>query len=450
MVQQEDFHWAFLTCRETISFAAALLQNKPLPEREEEVERIISKMGLDSCADTRVGNAFIQGLSGGQKRRLSVAITLLKKLNVIFLDEPTSGLDAASATGVMSFLHDLTKSEGLLTIFTIHQPSTQIYNSFDRVLLLSRGRVAFAGATSGVVPYLDTIGSPLPAMTNPAEYMLELVNPDFADEAKVTSILDKWDISDLNKQAKRDESIYNSLKKPVSSTPQVRKLGSGHINVFLETWFVFKRLLLLTIRDPSVYIGRCIIFLSCNIFFAIIYIKAREKTQLEAIPRMWFLLWCCGVPANMGVVAVFVSNIEFKSVRREVMNGMISPAAYLFSNSVLQIPFMFIFGLFAIGIPMYAIMDYNGSRFPQIWLMYSLKMYAWESIAQMLSVAFDNPLLGVLQYMQLWFAAFLFSGIFLPIDTIVWPFRAMCYFLPYQWAFRSMVYEEFIDQTFSN
>ena len=92
LVAQEDHHWAFLTCRETISFAAdLLLGGKTAEEKQAHVNHLITKMGLDSCADTMVGNAFKHGLSGGQKRRLSIAVALIKRLKLIFLDEPTSG-----------------------------------------------------------------------------------------------------------------------------------------------------------------------------------------------------------------------------------------------------------------------------------------------------------------------------------------------------------------------
>lgn len=112
LVAQEDFHWAFLTCRESLEYAAALTMAAPDEERSKQVDRMMKKMGLEICADTRVGNAFIQGLSGGQKRRLSIGIALLKKPEVLYLDEPTSGKLAEGLRCAMLFLDQ----DGCLTV----------------------------------------------------------------------------------------------------------------------------------------------------------------------------------------------------------------------------------------------------------------------------------------------------------------------------------------------
>jgi len=132
LVEQSDHHWPFLTCKETLMYAASLLLGPG--NHSAVVDSIIDKMGLQSCKDTKVGNDFVQGLSGGQKRRLSIAIALLKKPAVIMLDEPTSGLDSAASVAIVSELRKLAKSENLIVIMTIHQPSTKVYNDFDQVM----------------------------------------------------------------------------------------------------------------------------------------------------------------------------------------------------------------------------------------------------------------------------------------------------------------------------
>eukprot|EP01033_Poteriospumella_lacustris_P013703 gene13704-biopygen6226 len=440
LVAQEDYHWAFLTCRETIAYAADLLSpGASAAEKTEAVNRMITRMGLDSCADTLVGNAFQHGLSGGQKRRLSVAVALMKRLEIIFLDEPTSGLDAAAAAGIMEFLRDLTRSEKLVTIFTVHQPSTHIFNSFDRVMLLSRGKTAYVGAASAVPEYFARIGHVLPEQTNPAEFMLDIVNTDFTDEAEVTKILDAFE---RHEKPVHQARIDNIMQASIKELEEPRIVNA---DTFTQILIMFRRHFSLAIRDPMVYVGRLLMFFVVTIFFAIVYIDGRERKQDNALTHLWLCIWCISVPTNAGVIAVYVFNNEFFTIKKEVKNGMVQPLPYLIANAVLQIPVMFLFGIAAISVSQYGMINYYGPRYGQLLLLYALTLYSYESIAQVFAVVFSNPLLGMLQYVNIWFASFLFNGLFLPIKSIPWPFRVFSYILPFRYNIRSMAYQEYAE-----
>lgn len=444
LVEQEDYHWAFLTCKESISYAAELyLPHLTSDQRALEVDTMIEKMGLDSCKNTIAGNQFIHGLSGGQKRRLSVAIALMKKLEIVFLDEPTTGLDAAAAAGIMVFLGEVTRKENLITVFTVHQPSTNIFNSFDRVMLLSLGRTAYCGSAKAVHEYLNNLGHPLPPQMNPAEFLLDIVNTDFTEEAQVLKILDGWET--MGKPT-HDERIKSLLEKSVKSTA-TKTVATADANFFSQLMIMLKRVCSLSFRDPMIYTGRMAIFLMCTIFFAIVYIHTRVRNQEQALQRFWFIIWCCGVPSNMGIIAVYVFNQEFFSIKKEVKNGMVNKTAFLIANSIVQIPMMFLLSLAVLPVACYGIINFYGKHFGEMWLIYSLTMYAFEALAQLMSVAFSNPLLGMMQYVNLWFCSFLFCGIFLPVENIIWPFRVLSYILPYRYTFQAMGYQEFSGTT---
>eukprot|EP00971_Amphidinium_carterae_P339755 6477737-Amphidinium_carterae.1 len=224
VVNQEDHHWTFLTCKETLAFAAEFYLSVSQEEKARRVQSIISKMGLESCQNTRVGNAFVKGLSGGQKRRLSLAVALIKKPDLIFLDEPTSGLDAASAAKIMVFIKELAARDNLLVITTIHQPSTAVFNGFDQVMILSKGREAYVGNANESIKWFGSQGYPIPENTNPADHCLDIVNADFTPEEGVKKLLDEWEANGMNKDVKsrgydKDKTDYSraQLARPFCS-----------------------------------------------------------------------------------------------------------------------------------------------------------------------------------------------------------------------------------------
>ena len=187
VVKQQDKHWPYLTTREALTYAAELYNVADKADIPDVVSGIVKKMGLESCVDTRCAR-----LSGGQKRRLSLAVALLKQPTLLFLDEPTSGLDAAAASNIMQEIIRVAREERIIILCSIHQPSTKVYNGFDQIMILSKGREAFVGSVEDATPHFGSIGHPLPPATNPAEHFLDLVNSDFSTSEEVDNILDAW------------------------------------------------------------------------------------------------------------------------------------------------------------------------------------------------------------------------------------------------------------------
>jgi ABC-type multidrug transport system ATPase subunit len=182
-VPQHDQSWAFLTCRESLQFAGDFYMSQGVVAKKRRVEELLKTMGLESCAETKVGNEFLKGLSGGQRRRLSLAVAFLKDPLVVFLDEVTSGLDAASAAGIASFLQELARAQDVIIACTIHQPSAKIFSGFDRLLLLSSGRVAYSGKVKDAAGYFRSLGLAIPEQENPADFFLDSVNADFTERS---------------------------------------------------------------------------------------------------------------------------------------------------------------------------------------------------------------------------------------------------------------------------
>jgi ABC-type multidrug transport system ATPase subunit len=183
-VEQEDALIGSLTVKETISFAArlALPSSVSKKERGQRVNDLLDAFGIQNQANTLVGTPIRQGISGGQKRRLSVASQLIADPRILFLDEPTSGLDSAASFEVMNYIKKVAVRHRLIVVASIHQPSTATFALFDQLMLLSGGKTCYFGPRASVQPYFDSISHPFPAYTNPAEFLLELINVDFAKD----------------------------------------------------------------------------------------------------------------------------------------------------------------------------------------------------------------------------------------------------------------------------
>eukprot|EP00928_Gymnodinium_smaydae_P025790 TRINITY_DN20444_c0_g1_i1.p1 TRINITY_DN20444_c0_g1~~TRINITY_DN20444_c0_g1_i1.p1 ORF type:complete len:551 (-),score=86.94 TRINITY_DN20444_c0_g1_i1:136-1788(-) len=429
-VEQYDTHWAFLTCLETMRYAAALYVPGNRLEQRERVAHIMTKLGLNECKDAYAGNKFFKGMSGGQKKRLTLGMALLKAPVLMLLDEPTSGLDAASTASVMQALKDMCAECNLIAIATIHQPSTEVFMGFRNVMFMANGRTAYCGKTADVAAYCKSIDKPLPAETNPADFFLEITNSEFAGRAAVDSIVKKWQ----NRHVKPPSGVAGPLPKGIK--PQTRKqLGT-----------IFTRQALLSVRDPTLYVGRMGMFLVCNIFFAVIYWKARAKEQQYVNPRFFLIGWFIAIPTLLSVIVVFATSEEFHLVKKEIKNGLLKTGAYLLSSSLLTIPYMIVLSVFSLAIPA-LIADWQMDGLPSHIFIFALTLWCFEQMGQLMGVLFSNPMLGALAMMGLWFLSFLFMGSFLQEQFIIDPLQIFMKILPLKWTVESIAYAEFIDTT---
>lgn len=124
----------------------------------------------------------MKGVSGGERKRTSIGVELITNPNLIFLDEPTTGLDSFTATSVMETLGDLAKKEGRTVVSTIHQPNSDIYSSFDRLLLLAKGKIIYMNKAELAVDYFASIDFQCPELSNPADYFMTMMSIESCEE----------------------------------------------------------------------------------------------------------------------------------------------------------------------------------------------------------------------------------------------------------------------------
>ncbi|KAF2687979.1 ABC transporter-like protein [Lentithecium fluviatile CBS 122367] len=201
VTQDDDALLASLTVRETLRYAAGLRLPKWMSKHEkiQKAEEILLKMGLKDCADNLVGNDLIKGISGGEKRRVTIAVQILTEPRILLLDEPLSGLDAFTALSIMDVLRGLA-DEGRTLIVTIHQPRSDLFAHFGNILLLARGgHPVYAGPACEMLTHFATQGYHCLQHVNPADFALDLITVDLqhesreaASRAKVRRLIESW------------------------------------------------------------------------------------------------------------------------------------------------------------------------------------------------------------------------------------------------------------------
>ncbi|KAI9190098.1 FAD-dependent urate hydroxylase [Blastocladiella emersonii ATCC 22665] len=175
-VDQEDMLMPTLTVEETILYSALLRLPKDMSYEAKwnRVRETMVELGITHIAKSRIGDASMRGISGGEKRRVSIACELVTSPSILFLDEATSGLDAFNAANVVECLRNLARNYNRTIVLTIHQPRSDIFAMFDRLLLLSKGHLVYSGAAQDAVHHFTQIGYQCPVGYNIADYLIDI------------------------------------------------------------------------------------------------------------------------------------------------------------------------------------------------------------------------------------------------------------------------------------
>ncbi|XP_065677438.1 uncharacterized protein LOC136092809 [Hydra vulgaris] len=198
-VMQEDIFFSHLTVRQSLEFIGKIRipEDMKWSQKKALVDIVIENLGLSKCKNTEMGGGlFGRGCSGGEKKRCSIGVELISNPACIIMDEPTTGLDFSSAFSLINTLKALAKQQNRAICMTIHQPSSQVFHTFDKLLLLCNGKVAFHGKTSEVLLFFESIGMPSHLNWNPVDFIstpkLEQLSTDIDHQNKVVQSFENY------------------------------------------------------------------------------------------------------------------------------------------------------------------------------------------------------------------------------------------------------------------
>merc|ERR1719163_960922 len=439
-VPREDNLWPTMTPRDHLEFAFKMYKpDLDAAQLAVEVNELLNVTGLTSCADTRAGGFLFKGLSGGQRRRLSLAVALVKQPRVIVLDEPTSGLDSAAAAAIISLLDSIATRRRAAVVCTIHQPSALVFAGFHKVLVLSEGRVAYCGERGDMASYFGAIGAPLSHDANPAEAVLDLVSKDTTSPAEVTKILDAWDASDASVKTSEAAAPHGG-KAPAASSAATMSVASAR--------HVFARQVRLAAVDPLQYIGRIAVIPGIVSFFGLVYVASHKSNQKQVPFRLFYMWWVLALPACMAISTLIGTSRDTVSVIYEIRAGMYKAWSYALSTSLVQIPALLVLS-FSILVCAFAIGGWPFDNYVTSALVFMLHLWSFDSVAQLLAVVFENPVIGMLAFLGYWSSSIVFCGLVFRGEDVVWPFRSFYYALPLKWTFNAMAWDVYTPDEFS-
>lgn len=228
-VAQDDVLYPHLTVTETLLFTALLRLPKTLThdEKLQHVERVIAELGLTRCQNSMIGGPLFRGISGGEKKRVSIGQEMLINPSLLLLDEPTSGLDSTTAQRIITTIKRLA-SGGRTVVTTIHQPSSRLYHMFDKVVLLSEGSPIYYGPASSALDYFSSIGFSTSMTINPADLLLDLANGIVPDSKHVTEQRENME----QEQKLVKEALLSGYEKNISTRlkAELRSLDANSYN----------------------------------------------------------------------------------------------------------------------------------------------------------------------------------------------------------------------------
>ncbi|XP_065264265.1 broad substrate specificity ATP-binding cassette transporter ABCG2-like [Emys orbicularis] len=350
-IVQEDILMGTLTVRENLQFSASLRlpqSRNSEAEKQLKVNAVIQELGLQECADTKIGTEFLRGVSGGEKKRCSIGVELITAPSLIFLDEPTTGLDANTANSIMQLLHQLSR-KGRTVIFSIHQPRYSIFRLIDHLTLMNKGEIMYAGPAEESTGYFNSIGYRCEAFNNPLDFFLDVIggeimqsqpSPELASvrdsDSHSSSCSDKNPLPIYYHKSRYYEQLQEELENLQSFeshlSDAVPTKATYATSFFHQLYVVSNRNVKNILRNPQTSIGQLLLGTFFSVLVGLIFYQV-PATLPEAFQNRlgaFFFLVINQVFGNLSAVELFIN--ERKLFIHESSRGYYRTSAYFLAK----------------------------------------------------------------------------------------------------------------------
>lgn len=414
-VPQHDACLPLLTVAETFSFSARLL-NPKTSDISAIVSALLDELRLTHLADIRLEH----GLSGGERRRVSIGLSLLHDPAVLLLDEPTSGLDSGSALNVMQTLRSTAVTRRRTVILSIHQPSFKILSTIDKVLLLSKGSVVHHGTLPSLEDFLLVKGFTVPPQLNALEYAMEILNQLQETEPSV--------------------SLPTESSAPLIKTKDVIRYKSSR---FHEIISLYNRFWKIIYRTKQLLLANTLQALGVGLVLGTIYINIGfDKAGIEKRFGLFAFTLTFLLSSTTETLPIFIN--ERPILLRETSSGVYRLSSYLIANTLVFLPYLLAIAfLYSVSVYFLVGLCLTCLSFSYFVLVIWVILLMANSFVLFLSTVAPNFIAGTSLVTALLAGFFLFSGYFISRDSLPKFWLFMHYLSMYKYALDALLINEY-------
>lgn len=462
-VMQDDLLFPMLTVEETLMFSAEFRLPRSLSKKKKKarVQSLIDQLGLRSAARTMIGDEGHRGISGGERRRVSIGIDIIHDPIILFLDEPTSGLDSTSAYMVIKVLQRIAQS-GSIVIMSIHQPSYRIMGLLDRLIFLSRGNTVFSGSPTYLPQFFSEFDHPIPENENKTEFALDLIR-ELENSPEGTKKLVEYHKEWRAKQQAAARYYNNgiTLKEAITASISKGKLVSGaatttnspssfqtYANPFwIEMIVIGKRSVLNSMRQPELIGMRIGAVMVTGIILATMFTKL-DNSPKGVQERLGFFAFAMSTTFYTCAEAIPVFLQERYIFMRETAYNAYRRSSYVLSQSIISIPSLIFLAACFAATTFFAVGLAGGaSGFLFFFLTILASFWAGSSFVTFLSGVVSNVMLGFTVVVAILAYFLLFSGFFISRDRIPLYWIWFHYLSLVKYPYEGVLQNEFEDTT---
>ncbi|KAE8976433.1 ABC transporter G family member 37 [Phytophthora rubi] len=473
LVDQMDNHIPTLTVRETFKFADMCVNGRPEDQPEEmrdiatlRTELLLQILGLEGCADTVVGDALLRGVSGGERKRVTVGEVLVGGQSLFLCDEISTGLDSAATFDIVKSMRTWCKTLGGSVIVALLQPTPEVVEMFDDILMVNEGHMVYHGPRTEILDYFQGLGFTCPPRVDPADFLIEVTSgrghrysngtvPN--KDLPVTS----EDFNNLFCQSaiykKTDEAISKGFNEHQFESPEDFKKAKSVANLARSkeksefglafvpsTMLLLNRQKLIWLRDPPLLWGKLIEALIIGLVMGMIYFDVSSTYYLRMI---FFSIALFQRQAWQQITISFQLRKVFYKQRAR---NFFRTTSYAIAESVVQIPVNLMVS-FILGTFFYFMSGLTRTFEKYIVFFLVLVSFQHAISAYMTMLSALSPSITVGQALASISVSFflLFSGNIILADLIPDYWIWMYWFSPISWALRSNMLSEFSSDRYT-